>query len=61
MSLCVDGRLLAYGRPHRRRIDTVHFPDDEHMVARNMPRIEINIHEKIRASSWFIYKEVLCM
>ena len=27
-------------------IDTVNYPDDGHMAARNMYRIEINIHEK---------------
>ena len=37
------------GRPHgvtytRYRNDTVNSPDDWHMVARNMQRIEINIH-----------------
>ena len=31
----------------RCRIDTVNSPDDGHMAARNMQRIEINIHEKI--------------
>ena len=30
----------------RYRTDTVNSPDDGHMVARNMYRIEINIHEK---------------
>jgi hypothetical protein len=28
-------------------IDTVNSPDDGHTVARNMNRIEINIHEKL--------------
>jgi hypothetical protein len=28
------------------RIDTINSPDDGHMAARNMYRIEINIHEK---------------
>jgi hypothetical protein len=36
----------------RCRIDTINSPDDEHMAARNMYRIEINIHEKKCASSW---------
>jgi len=31
----------------RCRIDTINFPDDGHMAARNMYRMEINIHEKI--------------
>jgi len=43
---CIPG-----GRPHRvlytrYRIDTVNSTDDGHMVARNMYRIEIYIHEK---------------
>jgi hypothetical protein len=38
----------------RRFIDTTDFPDDEREVARNMYRIEINIQEKICASSWSI-------
>jgi len=30
----------------RFRIDTINSPDDGHMAARNMYRIEINTHEK---------------
>jgi hypothetical protein len=30
----------------RCRIDTINSPDDGHMAAQNMYRIEINIHEK---------------
>jgi hypothetical protein len=30
----------------RYRIDTIESPDDEHLNARNMQRIEINIHKK---------------
>ena len=30
----------------RCRIDTINSPDDGHMAARNMYRIEIKIHEK---------------
>jgi len=30
----------------RCRIDTINSPDDGHVAARNMWRIEINIHEK---------------
>jgi hypothetical protein len=30
----------------RCRFDTINSPDDGHMAARNMKRIEINIHEK---------------
>jgi len=31
------------------RIDTINSPDDGRMAARNMQRIEINIHEKRNA------------
>ena len=31
---------------NRCRIDTINSPDDGHMAARNMYRIEINIHEE---------------
>jgi len=31
----------------RYRIDTVNSPDDGHMVARNMQRIEINTNKKM--------------
>ena len=37
-------------------IDTINSPDDGHMVARNMYRIEINIDEKSCASSWLFTK-----
>ena len=62
MSLCVDDRLVCRsecfiltckpdGHLHRVtytrcRIDTINFPDEGHMAARNMYRIEINIQEK---------------
>ena len=40
-----DGHLhrIAYVKC---RIDTIDSPDDEHMVARNMQSIEININRK---------------
>jgi hypothetical protein len=40
-----DGHLyrVTYTRC---RINTINSPDDGHMVARNMWKIEINIHEK---------------
>ena len=49
------------GHPHRVtntkcRIDTVISPDDGHIVARNMPRKEINILRKIVHQVGFIYK-----
>ena len=51
MSLYVDDRLVC------RLTCTLDGPDDGHMVARNMWRIEINIHKKICASIWFIYED----
>jgi hypothetical protein len=41
----------------RCRIDTSNSPDDGHMTARNMYRIEINIHEKELCVRLVIYKE----
>ena len=35
-----------YRVTHTRCIDTINSPDDGHVAARNMYRIEINIHEK---------------
>jgi len=59
MSLCIDDRLVPclfqtctpnghlYRVTYTRcRIDTINSSDDGHMAARNMKRIEINIHEK---------------
>ena len=57
MSLCIDDRLVCrctytpnghlYRVTYTRcRIDTINSPDDGHMAARNMQRIEINIHKK---------------
>jgi hypothetical protein len=37
-------------------IDKINSSDDGHMAARNMQRIEINIHEKNCASSWLFTK-----
>jgi len=39
------------------RIDTINSPDDGHMAARNMWRIEINIHEKELCVKLVIYKD----
>jgi hypothetical protein len=58
-----DGHLhtVAYNRC---RVDTINSPDDGHIVARNMYRIDINIYEKRivrqvcylqRATSLFIF------
>ena len=41
----------------RCRIDTINSPDDEHMAARNMKRIEINIHDKELCVKLVIYKD----
>jgi len=64
----VDDRLVhaPVGRPHRvtytrYRIHMVNSPDDGHMVARNMWRIEINIHEKfVRHVGLFTKIETFC-
>jgi hypothetical protein len=37
-------------------IDTINSPDDGHMAAQNMQRIEINIHEKEMCVKLVIYK-----
>jgi len=39
----------------RCRIDTINSPDDGHIAARNMQRIEINIHEKEMCVKVVIY------
>jgi hypothetical protein len=41
----------------RCRIDTINSPYDGHMAARNMKRIEINIHEKEMCVKLVIYKD----
>jgi hypothetical protein len=41
----------------RCRIDTIHSPGDGHVAARNMSRIEINIHEKELCVKLVIYKD----
>jgi hypothetical protein len=41
----------------RCRIDTITSPDDGHMAARNMWRIEINIHGKGLCVKLVIYKD----
>ena len=42
---------------YRCRTDTVNSPDDGHMAARNMYRIEINIHEKELCVKLVIHKD----
>jgi len=71
MSLCVGDRLVCRsgqdptcipdGHLHRVTytrclIDTIESPDDEHGVARNMERIEINIYKKKMCVKLVIYK-----
>jgi hypothetical protein len=53
MSFYIDDRLVCTPVGHlyrliytRFRIDTINSPYDGHMAARNMLRIETNIHEK---------------
>jgi hypothetical protein len=41
----------------RCRIDTINSPDDGHMAARNVWRIEINMHEKELCVKIVIYKD----
>jgi len=50
-----DGHLhrVTYTRC---RIDTVDSPDDEHMGAQNMLRIEIKVYEKELCIKLVIYK-----
>ena len=68
MSLCIDDRLVCrfactpngclYRVTYTRcRIDTINSPDDGHMAARKMQRIEINIHEKELCVKLVIYKD----
>jgi len=51
-----DGHLyrVTYTRC---RIDTINSPDDGHMAARNMKRIEINVREKELCVKLVIYKD----
>jgi len=45
---------VTYTRYH---IDTINSPDDGHMAARNMYRIEINVLEKELCVKLVIYKD----
>jgi hypothetical protein len=55
-TLTPNGHL--YRVTHTRcRIDTINSPDDGHMAARNIQRIEINIHEKELCVKLVIYKD----
>jgi len=67
MSLCIDDRLVCTpGTPNghlyrvtytRCRINTINSPDDGHMAARNVYRIEINMYEKKLCVKLVIYKD----
>jgi len=39
-------------------IDTIDSPDDEHKVARNMCRIDINIYKRDCASGWLFIRVI---
>jgi hypothetical protein len=61
MELCSIQTCTLDGHLHRVtytscRIHTIDSPDDEHMGAPNMYRIEINIHEKELCVRLVIYK-----
>jgi hypothetical protein len=45
---------VAHTRCH---IGTINSPDDGHMAARNMYRIEINVHEKELCVNLVIYND----
>ena len=61
MSLCIDDLLpecyLHRVTCTRCRIDTINSPDDGHIAALNMYRIEINIQEKELCIKLVIYKK----
>jgi hypothetical protein len=46
-----------YRVTYTRCIDTINSPDDGHMAARNMQRIQINIHKKELCVKLVIYKD----
>jgi len=54
--ICHSVWIVTYTRC---RIDTINSPDDGHMAARNIYRIEINIHEKNCALGWLFTKMVI--
>jgi len=57
MQTCTPNGHLYRVTYTRCRIDTINSPDDGHMAARNMQRIEINIHEKELCVKLVIYKD----
>ena len=58
---CILGGHLHRVTYTRCRIDTIDSPDDEHMGARNIQRIEINIYEKELCIKLVIYKNYTWM
>jgi hypothetical protein len=63
-----DDRLVCTPNGHlyrvtyiRCHINTINSPDDGHVAARNMQRIEIDIHEKELCVKLFIYKDKICL
>ena len=46
-----------YRVTYTRCIETINSPDDGHMTARNMYRIEINLHEKELCVKLVVYKD----
>jgi len=57
MQTCTPNGHLHRVTYTRCRIDTINSPDDGHMAARNMQRIEINIHKKELCVKLVIYKD----
>jgi hypothetical protein len=62
--ICIDDHLVCTSNGHlyrvtytRCRIDKNNSPDDGHMAARNIYRIEINIHEKELCVKLVMYKD----
>ena len=57
MHTCTPNGHLYRVTYTRCRIDTINSPDDRYMAARNIQRIEINIHEKELCVKLVIYKD----
>ena len=59
---CTPNGLLYTVTYTRCHIDTINSPDDGHMGARNMNRIEIHIHEKgIVLKGGYLQRLLSCM
>jgi len=56
-STCTPNGHLYRVTYTRCRIGTINSPDDGHVAARNMYKIEINIHEKELCVKLVIYKK----